>query len=407
MKLKQQPEDFQVEERTDISPGAGAHALYRLEKRGWSTPDALSAVRRRWKIDLRRLSYGGLKDRHARTVQYFTIFHGPRRNLTHHEVHVEYLGQVTAPFTSTDIRSNAFTITLREVAAADRERIPSVIDEIRQDGVPNYFDDQRFGSVAQQPPVSRSVDHPGEGGGAEGGEEFIARLLVLGRFEDALRLALTGPYAHDRAEDKREKAIVREHWGDWKTLKGKLGKSHARSLVTYLVDRPGDFRGAVARLRPELRGLYLSAYQSHLWNRILARWLSQHCRPEQLVPIQLRLGELPFPRRLDAEKRQDLASLSLPLPSARLKLPPDDPRLPVVESVLAEEGLELKQMQVKGIRELFFSKGERAALCQPGELRCELASDELHSGKFKATLSFELPRGSYATLIVKRVQQSQ
>ena len=48
MKLKQQPEDFQVEELTDIAPtGQGAFALYRLEKRGWSTPDALAAVRRR------------------------------------------------------------------------------------------------------------------------------------------------------------------------------------------------------------------------------------------------------------------------------------------------------------------------------------------------------------------------
>ena len=161
MKLKQQPEDFQVEERTTVSAGNGAHALYRLEKRGWSTPDALAAVRRRWKIDLRRISFGGLKDRHARTVQYFTIFHGPKRNLTHQEVHVEYVGQIAAPYTSTDIRSNSFSITLREVASTEREHIQSVVAEIRQDGVPNYFDDQRFGSVVMEtsapPPAADDV----------------------------------------------------------------------------------------------------------------------------------------------------------------------------------------------------------------------------------------------------------
>src|SRR2546430_397931 len=48
MKLKQEPHDFQVEELTDVTPGeGGAFALYRLEKTGWTTPDALSAIRRR------------------------------------------------------------------------------------------------------------------------------------------------------------------------------------------------------------------------------------------------------------------------------------------------------------------------------------------------------------------------
>jgi tRNA pseudouridine13 synthase len=150
----------------------------------------------------------------------------------------------------------------------------------------------------------------------------------------------------------------------------------------------------------------LSAYQSDLWNRMLARWLEQHARPDQLIPVRLRLGDVPFHRGLDPAQRADLAALQLPLPSARLKLPADDPRLRLVQEILAEEGLELKQMQVKGIRELFFSKGERAALCLPAELRCETAPDDLHAGRQKATLTFELPRGSYATLLVKRIQQS-
>ena len=33
-------------------------------------------------------------------------------------------------------------------------------------------------------------------------------------------------------------------------------------------------------------------------------------------------------------------------------------------------------------------------------------ADERHTGQQKLILSFELPRGSYATLIVKRVQQA-
>ncbi len=83
MKLRQEHADFQVEELTDVTPAAeGPFSFYRLEKDGWTTPDALAAIRRRWKLEARRVSYGGLKDRHAQTVQYITILHGPRRNLT-------------------------------------------------------------------------------------------------------------------------------------------------------------------------------------------------------------------------------------------------------------------------------------------------------------------------------------
>jgi tRNA pseudouridine13 synthase len=385
MKLKQAPDDFQVEERTNVAPAeTGSFALYRLEKRGWSTPDALAAVRRRWKIEPRRLSYGGLKDRHAHTIQYFTIFHGPRRSLQHHEVGVEYLGQIGKPFTSTDIRANRFRITLRDLRSEEATVMRRRLEEVAGSGVPNYFDDQRFGSVTP-------------------GGEFIARFMVLGQFEEALRLALTGPYEFDRAAEKKEKALLRQHWGDWAACKAHLSRGHARSLVDYLLHHPTDFRGAVARLRPELRGLYLSAYQSHLWNRILARWLREHCRMDQLIEVKLRLGQFPMHRGLDASQQAELQALCLPLPSARVRLDPNDPLKPLIDAELAAEGLQVEQLKIKGIRELFFSKGERAALCLPADLQTQTEADERHPGKKKLILSFELPRGSYATLFVKRI----
>src|SRR5437773_1370551 len=116
MILKQTPEDFQVEELTDLEPSKGPFSLYRLEKSGWTTPDALQAIRRRWRLDHRRLAYGGLKDRHAQTVQYFTVFHGPQRRLTHQGFTVAYLGQVAEPFHAENIRANHFQLILRDVS---------------------------------------------------------------------------------------------------------------------------------------------------------------------------------------------------------------------------------------------------------------------------------------------------
>jgi tRNA pseudouridine13 synthase len=386
MKIKQCPEDFQVEELTEVVPQAqGPFALYRLEKRDWTTPDALEIIRRRWKLDWRRLSWAGMKDRYAHTVQYFTIFRGPQRGLAQQEVKVKYLGQSATPYTSRELRANRFRITLRALSRAELHGVEPALGEVRTDGVPNYFDDQRFGSVGET-------------------QEFAARFMILGEYERALQLALTAPYACDRAPQKREKSILNSYWEDWKKCRELLPRGASRSLVSYLANHPCDFRGALARLRPELHGLYLSAYQSHLWNRMLARWLQTHCRPEQLVPIRLRLGEVPMHQRLDEVQQAALADLSLPLPSARLRLDPADPRLALMEAVIAEEGFKLSEMKIRGLRKPFFSKGERAALCLPSQLEYTVQVDERHPGRQKLVLSFELPPGSYATLIVKRVQ---
>jgi tRNA pseudouridine13 synthase len=387
MKLKQLPDDFHVEELTDLQVGAaGPFTFYRLEKRGWTTPDALQVIRRRWRIDLGRISWGGLKDRHAQTIQYLTIRHGPQRRLTHQGISLECLGKLGQPYSSRDIRANRFRLVLRSLADADIGGAEEGLCEVRRDGVPNYFDDQRFGSVS--------------------GGEFMAKALVVGDFERALRLALTGPYEHDRAGQKKEKAVLRARWGDWAACKQQLPAGHARDLIDYLSCHAGDFRGAIARLRPELRGLYLSAYQSHLWNRMLAVWLRTHLRAEQLVPVMLRLGEVPMYRGLEADQRAALAGLELPLPTARGTVDAADPRTALMNAVLAEEGLTRQQLFVKGLRELFFSRGDRAALCMPSELHWEAAEDELNRGHRKLQLAFTLARGCYATLLVKRLSRA-
>jgi tRNA pseudouridine13 synthase len=258
----------------------------------------------------------------------------------------------------------------------------AALGEIRQCGVPNYFDDQRFGSVSD---------------GA-----FVGKALVLGDFEQALRLALAAPYDFDRKAEKQEKAVLQTHWGDWETCHRKLRPGHTRSLVDHLLRNPHDFRGAIARLRPELRGLYLAAYQSHLWNRILARWLRDHIATEQLVEVDLRLGRVPMHRLLDPTRQSELASLQIALPTARGEVEAGDRSMPLMQAVLQEEGLTREQLKVKGLREAFFSRGQRAALCVPTAMQWEDADDDLNEGRKKVMLGFELPRGNYATLIVKR-----
>ena len=381
MKLKQTPGDFLVEELTDVRPGnAGSFALYRLDKTGWTTPDALQIIGRRWNLPWQRMNYGGMKDRHATTVQYLTIFGGPRRDLEQERISLTFLGHVSEPYSSRDIRANRFTIAVRSLSTEDETRIAAAAGEVERAGYPNYFDDQRFGSVTPD-------------------GQFVARKMILGQFEEALKQALAGEYEFDKADAKKEKQALIDHWGDWPACRAKLERGHARSLVCYLADHPTDFKGAVSRLRPELQGLYLSAYQSDIWNRTLAHWLRGHFPPETLGSIPLHRGPLPVPTLTSTEWE----ALVLPLPSARLKPPADAPWLPQLDAVMAEEGLTLAQMKIKGMDRPYFSKGDRAGCVRPTGWSCTADADDLNRGRRMLTLRFELPRGCYATMLVKRI----
>src|SRR5205807_9999216 len=108
----------------------------------------------------------------------------------------------------------------------------------------------------------------------------------------------------------------------------------------------------------------------------------------------------PRHRVLDDDQRARFASTALPLRSARLKLTAEDAHFALIESVLAEEGLHLNELKLKGLREMFFSKGQRSVLCQPTDVQYALGDDELNAGKQSLALSFELPRGSYATMVI-------
>lgn len=385
MKLKRIAEDFEVEELPLIEGGdRGRFVLYRLCKRGLGTLEAVEAICRRWDLAGRRLSYGGLKDRHAITTQYLTILDGPERTLRENAFDLVPLGRVEQPYGPPHFRGNRFLVVLRDLTDEAVDRALRAVDQLPRDGLPNYFDDQRFGSV-----------------GFSGG--FIARAWLGGDHEQALRLAIAEPNPSDRPGAKQEKAILHEFWGNWPEAKARLDRSHARSLVTYLADHPVDFRGAFARVRRELRSLYFSAFQSYLWNLMLGRVIDRTTRAEQRVPIDFKVATLPIHRGLDEDQARILAECRLPLPASRTPLPAEGLEREVALEAVAEQGLAWEELRVKHLKDVFFSKGTRPALFFADKLTSAVAADEFHPGRRKLKLGFELPKGAYATLVVKRV----
>ncbi len=395
MKLRRLPEDFRVEEKTSLQPGRGPFALYRLTKKSIGTPEAIAAIVERWNIPRRRFSYGGLKDRHAVTVQYLTIHQGPHKGLQQKSFELQHIGQTTAPYTSNEIVANHFQLVLRDMTASEAHRAMSAVDEVHATGLPNYFDDQRFGSLGES-------------------QEWIARPWCLGDYERALWLALADPHSGDSAEEKRQTQILRDLWGRWPECKQALGRSHRRSIITYLSDKiqagkTADFRGAFARISVDLRGLYLSAWQSALWNRLLTRFQQARLPHSKLLPFELTSGPGLFPgcpepntsalHDLDAVREAEL-----PLPSARIDRP-EGLIGDLLDQVLQEEQMELRLLRVKYPRDSFFSKGSRRAFIRPAELSASIEDDEMYAGQKKMLLKFQLPRGSYATILVKRLTE--
>jgi tRNA pseudouridine13 synthase len=390
VKLKRLPEDFQVDELSQVTPTSGEFALYRLTKQSIGTPEVINAVVERWKIPRRRISYGGLKDKHALTTQFVTVSHGPKKPLSQNSFELQYLGQVDRPFTAADIDGNRFIIVLRNMTAEAVELAQSAAEDVRRDGLPNYFDDQRFGSL-----------------GYSG--DWIAREWCLGNWERTLWLALADPHPDDRSGEKKQKTLLRDLWGRWAECKKALDRSHRRSIVTFLADKESagkliDFRGAFCNVNVDLRGLYLSAFQSALWNRMLDRRLRTNAATESIIPFELKSGPVCFVTSPSSPAESDNAPLEdeLPMPSARGKLD-EGPTLDLINSVVAEEGLEKRQLRVKYPRDSFFSKSSRKTVIAIPELQFEVSDDELYSKRKKVTLAFDLPRGSYATILVKRL----
>jgi tRNA pseudouridine13 synthase len=384
MKLKSQPQDFIVVEDNRVAwDPRGAFAVYNVTKTGLNTFDVVNQLVARLGTSRARLSYSGLKDRHAVTEQVITVLQGPARSFEGDQWKAEYAGRASAPVKPGTMVGNRFTITLRAVHPEEVTAIRETLERVRAVGLPNYFDDQRFGS-------------------ARHGQGFFARAAILGDWERALRLVIGIPSAKDSARDKRTRGLVSELWGRWEELVARLPRCQERIIAQHLVEHPGDYRGACNRIDRNLLGLLLVAYQSWLWNEVAAGiFRSSVARVEELGYSR---GVFVYPVALTPEEDAALRTADLPVPCHRTEWasPAERERY---EAVLAREGIRIEDFKVD-LEKHTFRAFRRPLLLRPGGLSIgAFEPDPLNPGLLFFRLNFSLPRGSFATILIKLLQR--
>ena len=148
--IRTTPQDFQVTEELGFEfTGDGEHDYLWIEKTGANTEWVARQLARFADVPAKDVGYAGLKDRHAVTRQWFSV---PRWNAPDwNALDVEGVKVLDVQRHNKKLRkgahkSNSFVIVLR---GDGLHRYAEVIEErvqlIREQGVPNYFGEQRFG----------------------------------------------------------------------------------------------------------------------------------------------------------------------------------------------------------------------------------------------------------------------
>ena len=387
MKIKQRPEDFVVREGYRFEPEAeGPVWVYRMDKQKVSTLQALERISKEFAVRRRDLSICGLKDKQGRTEQLVGVLGGALGDsevLQSGDLRLKLIGRAAQPLSSRNITANRFEVTVRDLSPQEAERVAESAAEVERTGVVNYFDSQRFGFLKH-------------------GQGFIARHLLRGDWEGALKAFLATPSELDRSDDAKVKTFWREHWGEWQLRAPQAAGKRYAPILRRLREDPRDFKGAFLHIDRRLRMMALFELQSFVWNEGVKRYLGGRIPAADLIGLRYQAGALVFPRSLPRELRDDLWNRTFPLLAPDSQV--EDPRVrDAALGALRAQGLALEQLRVPD-SPLFFKHEERPLFIRPGKLRVHPPRpDELNRGKRKVNLSFTLPPGAYATLVVRRV----
>lgn len=388
--IKRFDEDFVVEELPAYAPsGAGTHVYFLIEKRGLTTLAAIQHIARALGRQPRDIGYAGMKDAHGVTRQMLSLEHiEPARiqALELARLRVISVSRHGNKIKLGHLLGNRFEIKMRGVSTDCGPRAAAILEILARRGLPNYFGPQRFG--------------------ARGDNAQIGRAVLLGDYEEAMALMLgrPGPVDHGDAlrarqlYDKGDYAAAADAWP-----RGAFAQQSR--ICRALVKSGGKSRQAWRVVDHTLRKLFLSAFQSELFNLVLAN------RIEHNLFDRLETGDVAYKHINGACFRVEDAGIEQPRCDA-FEISPTGPlfgaRLTkatgipgeIEQAVLAQSGVSEELLTGRDSGRL---DGSRRPLRVPlKDLRHETGTDE--RGPY-LKLEFSLPAGAYATTLIREISK--
>lgn len=385
MKLKQLSSDFFVEEIPNItlSQEKKAHSIFIMKKTGLDAFNAIRLISEKTSIPFFEIGYAGLKDKHAVTKQYISIpthysvqFHDTDR------LKLFFVGYHNKKIKIGDLKGNKFSIVVRDIKHNEIDCVYEKTKNVSLFGVPNYFDSQRFGSVFNN--------------------KFIGKYLVKKNYEAAVKIFLTCYTKSENKNVKNEKRNIRMHWSNLENVSVR-NKVLTRVIKEYLKNR--SWLEAYKKIPANLREMYVNAYQSYLWNECVKEILRFCVRGKKIYSVEYAVGLLYFYQDLSDEELDKIPSV-FPTLSDKVKLSEFDKK--IVSKVLSNENITLEDLDIESLTGNFFKTRKRPVIIIPDGFSISVPmDDELNAinGKqqHKITLSFSLLKGSYATIVIKRI----
>ena len=388
-KLKESAEDFAVEEIT-----AGGEVLvlgkkirkrgkkgefthFVLEKRDWNTVQALKEVAGRLGVGDRRFGYAGTKDRVAATTQLCSAWGVPPARLLGlrlKDISISSAWPSDKPVKMGELLGNRFTITVRGIGKGTKARVGKVAKELKG-LIPNYFGAQRFGST-------RSNTH------------LVGKMIVAGDVKTAVLSYICATDEREMKEAREARERFAAEGGFHAALHYFPGHlKYERTLLAHLAENKNDYVGALRRLPRGLSLMFVHAYQSHIFNGMLARRVLERRVAPEKGELACPAGACGFPV---LEKAAPLRTKSGKgkFPVGRIIGYETESLTYEENAALAAEGISQKGFFIKSFPEISAGGALRPLFVPLRDFRFRAVKG---NGKF----SFSLPAGAYATVAMR------
>jgi tRNA pseudouridine13 synthase len=392
-KLRTVPEDFIVEEIPIPEKGGtgGPYLICTLTKTNWELQHAIKEIAKRLGISHRRIGWAGTKDRNAITKQRISLFKVTAEQVAEirlKDITLEPVGQANEGLSLGDLQGNRFDITLRDADPADLEtRVQATSETVRQ-GIPNYFGIQRFGAT-------RPVTH------------LVGEWILKRDFEQAVVTYIGKEFPGEPEKVRAIRTAFLHH----RNIPAALHDlpphmSFERAMLHYLYTHPDDYPGALLELPPKLLSMFVSAFQSYLFNSVLSQRLDEgHTLTDPLVGDRLIFAN----GRMDTVTTTNRNAVSLHIRRGRcaiaLLMPGKEPVEPKSEGELALSAL-LENFNITA--EDFKSASAFVHTKFDGAWRPIVLKTDSESGldKNNVRLKFTLPPGHYATTVCREYMKA-